>query len=202
MSESIEVTKHEPTDISRRTFIKQLAVVFAGALTATSIEAAISGHTQEADNDKRKHLAFNAQQFALVKHLAEMIIPETDTPGAIGADVHGFMDYQVANCFTKQEREKFLSGLDEMDQVVKRNHGKSFLYCDTKTQTRVLISIEKQSNGFGEQHKSFFKQFKALTLLGYYTSKVGATQELAYLAVPGGYRGSLPFETIGKAWTL
>ena len=41
---------------------------------------------------------------------------------------------------------------------------------------------------------------KELTLVGYYTSEVGATQELRYERAPGRYDGCMPYEDLGRAW--
>jgi hypothetical protein len=46
----------------------------------------------------------------------------------------------------------------------------------------------------------FFRTMKELTLLGYYTSQAGATQELRYAQVPGRFDGCVSFATIGRAW--
>ena len=40
---------------------------------------------------------FPPQQYRMVEHLAEMIIPEDDTPGARKAGVAEFIDFMVAN---------------------------------------------------------------------------------------------------------
>jgi hypothetical protein len=44
-----------------------------------------------------KPLFFTPQQFQMVEHLAEMIIPEDETPGARKAGVGEFIDFMVAN---------------------------------------------------------------------------------------------------------
>jgi hypothetical protein len=41
---------------------------------------------------------------------------------------------------------------------------------------------------------------KELTLLGFFTSEVGATQALRYLPVPGKYDGNVPYKKGDKAW--
>jgi hypothetical protein len=41
---------------------------------------------------------------------------------------------------------------------------------------------------------------KQLTLLGFFTSEVGATQALRYVAVPGKYEGCIPYAKGDKAW--
>jgi hypothetical protein len=51
------------------------------------------------------------------------------------------------------------------------------------------------------QRQPFFHTMKELTLLGYYTSQIGATQELKYAPVPGRFDGCVPFATVGRAWS-
>jgi hypothetical protein len=46
----------------------------------------------------------------------------------------------------------------------------------------------------------FFALLKELTVLGYCTSELGATQGLAYLAVPGEYRGCVGLRPGQKSW--
>jgi len=43
---------------------------------------------------------------------------------------------------------------------------------------------------------------KDLTVLGYFTSEIGAKQALAYLEIPGKYNGCVPLEKGQKAWAL
>ena len=44
------------------------------------------------------------------------------------------------------------------------------------------------------------RHVKDLTLLGYFTAEVGATQALRYDPVPGAYRGSVPLRPGDRAW--
>lgn len=46
----------------------------------------------------------------------------------------------------------------------------------------------------------FFSQFKELTIAGYYTSEIGATQELHWLAAPGRFDADAPLSEIGRTW--
>jgi len=45
----------------------------------------------------------------------------------------------------------------------------------------------------------FFRRMKELTLLGYYTSEIGAMQELKVNPM-GFYRGDIPYRSIGHSW--
>ena len=40
---------------------------------------------------------------------------------------------------------------------------------------------------------------KEAVVFGYYTSQIGASQELGYSPVPGPYR-EVPFSDVGKVW--
>lgn len=48
----------------------------------------------------------------------------------------------------------------------------------------------------------FMRRMKELTLVGYYTSEVGATQELRHEPVPGRFDGCVPFAQIGRTWAV
>jgi gluconate 2-dehydrogenase gamma chain len=47
---------------------------------------------------------------------------------------------------------------------------------------------------------SFFRTMKEWTVLGYYTSQLGATKELRYVRVPGKFEGCVPLAKIGRSW--
>lgn len=57
-------------------------------------------------------------------------------------------------------------------------------------------------NGKAAARVPFFRTFKELTVVGYYTSQVGATRELKYSRVPGRFHGCVPFKTVGRAWSV
>jgi len=50
--------------------------------------------------------------------------------------------------------------------------------------------------------RPFILTTKELALLGFFTSRVGATQVLQYVAIPGAYHGCLPVNQAGngKRW--
>lgn len=48
----------------------------------------------------------------------------------------------------------------------------------------------------------FWRTVKRLTVVAYYTSEAGATEELRYDPVPGTYRGCVPLAEVGRTWAL
>ena len=56
------------------------------------------------------------------------------------------------------------------------------------------------ASGAADDAPPFFRQLKELTVAGYYTSEVGASQELQFNAVMGRYDADVPLAEIGRAW--
>lgn len=190
------------TNISRRDAIKQLAVACGLALSASSLSALASTFSQPTDLTRRKKTLLDIDQLTLVRELGEIIIPTTDTPGAIAAGVHDFINHYTAYCANPAEQQGLIAGLKRINDSAKTRLGKPFLSASKHQQIGLLTSMEKAADGFTPDDRAFFKQLKALVTFGYYTSEIGATQELAYLAIPGGYKGNFKFKQIGKAWAM
>jgi hypothetical protein len=64
------------------------------------------------------------------------------------------------------------------------------------------IDQEAFAAAAGRTEVPWFRTLKELTVLGYYTSETGATQELRYVAVPGRFEGCVPFTQVGRAWAV
>jgi hypothetical protein len=184
---------------SRRTALKQVAALLGLTLSAQALEVLAA-----APEHVRPHglKLLSREEWQMTGVIAELIIPATDTPGALAADVHGFIDHYLAECVGKQEQQEFANGLNTINTIAQKQFHKMFLSCRHAQQVQLLTAIEKTALGFTTADNAFFKFFKSLTLLGYYTSEPGATRELAYLPIPGGYQGNFPFVKIGKAWAL
>ena len=189
-------------DLERRTAIKQLAAFCGLALSASSMSLMANSFSLPTDMSRNKKTFFGPSQLALVMVIGELIIPTTDTPGAIAAGVHDFINHQATYCLSPTDQDKLTATLTKISASAKEKYGKDFLACSSSEQTYLLTDMEQAQNGFTPTDRGGFKQLKGLVIFGYYTSKIGATQELAYLAIPGGYKGDFKFKQIGKAWSL
>ncbi len=63
-----------------------------------------------------------------------------------------------------------------------------------------IDAVNKKPEKEIEEPNHYYKILKELTLLGYFTSKSGATIALEYVKVPGKYTGSMPMQPNQKAW--
>ena len=145
----------------------------------------------------------------LITALAEVIIPETDTPGATTAGVTPFIINMVKDCTPRKEQNKFIDGLEEVAGYAHRHHKQAFEKCSSADQQAIVAYFEKRDRPYkGMAGKisrkligdNFFMLMKKYTVIGYCTSQAGATRGLAYDYVPGKYVGCVPLQPGQKCW--
>lgn len=187
--------------INRREALKRAAILLGGAVSAPTIAGLLSGCQPRASYGPQ---TLSDDQDALVTAIAEHIIPATDTPGARAAQVNQFIDLMLTDNYPEDARSRFLAGLEDVDERCRQAYGGAFLRCSPDEQRAVLTELDEQAFGqnaaFDPANPAFFRMMKELTLVGYYTSEIGASQELQINLTPGRYDGCAPLEEVGRAW--
>jgi hypothetical protein len=84
-------------------------------------------------------------------------------------------------------------------------YGKGFMNITPAQRTSLLNQVNKELKAYNDVKKEddpnhYFGMMKQLTLLGYFSSEIGATQALRYVAIPGKYEGCVPYKKGDKAW--
>ncbi len=193
-----------PDDQSKRGFLFGLSLLVGGAtatqlLGGNAISTALA-YTPQPDSASRAGKLFGQADMLLLRDICALVIPQTETAGAAEVDTHGFIDNQLYHCYPPEDQQKVAAVLSKINQVARQRHKKAFSATSTALQLALLTDLEKTGNGFNEEDRSQFKFLKSQIVFGYYTSEAGASKELAYLPVPGGFKGSIPYDSIGKAW--
>lgn len=190
-------------NMTRREAIMRTGALMGGVVFAPSILGVLKGCTATPGVDWNPTL-FNTTQARMVSALADVILPEDDTPSASQAGVPAFIESMVQNVYNDEQRNRFLNGLDTFG-VDSSNELEGNFY-DLTDEIKFEYTyglnravLEDRSNNRGDE-TPFIMVFRELTMLGYFTSEVGATQVLRYSPVPGRYDGCVPFEEIGRTW--
>jgi hypothetical protein len=155
---------------------------------------------QAAASGTYKPLFFSPQQYHMVEHLADMIIPEDDTPGAKQAGVAEFIDFMVANrvpVSTSRDirsttdaiaagdnaQNRFLAGLGWMNARCHAEFGHDFMDCTRDQQNSLLeeLAYKAKFKAGTESGRAFFQMMRDYTVVGYYTTRIG----LETLGYPG-----------------
>jgi hypothetical protein len=231
--------------ISRREALGRIGLLVGGALSASTVSAILAGCRAEPSADGYAFRALDREQQELTGTLVDLILPETDTPGARAAGVPAFIDKLLADWMDDAERTRFLAGLADVDARARREHNARFVDLDPEQQVALLTVLDREAfppyepppaeedaeaaaaentqagtdamaEGAEEEvgqvdsaaagppaeepPPPFFSQLKELTVAGYYTSEVGATQELQWSAAPGRYDADVPLSEVGRTW--
>lgn len=200
--------------MNRRNALARVAVLMGGTVIGADYfltSCSSPGGKEEAKTDTPgataggAKVAFTPVQIGLLNEVGETILPATKTPGAKAANVGGFMEVMVRDCYKPADQQIFLTGLTKLDQDCQKMHGKAFTACDPAQRTAFLTALDKEQKQFTQNQRKddpshYFRMMKELTLLGFFTSEVGATKALRYLPVPGKYDGNVPYKKGDRAW--
>ena len=110
--------------------------------------------------------------------LAEIIIPETDTPGASEAGVTEFVAALVDGWLDDHDRDRFLAGLDTVDPAARERFGADFADCTAEQQSQYVGDLDAELTRLREDADAnaslyFFHDVKRFTITAYFTSEVG-----------------------------
>ena len=186
-----------PKDTTRREFLQNMALAFGLTTLAPTLVAAAEKLPNKHTNDNN---LITAQNYHFISHLSDIILPATETPGAVLAGVPAFISFVVTSQMACEHQQSFILGLNELRTRANKKNTE-FVTLSNKQQFRRIQQMDKQAySSKPPQWAESYRQLKSMILFGYYTSESGATQELIYSAVPGPYRGCVSYQDIGRSW--
>ncbi len=189
--------------LTRREALHRLTLLVGATVSAPALDAILSGVRAQPMGPEWIPRRVSTDQAELLGLIVDRIIPPTDTPGAREAGVPGFIDTLLDQWVDASERTRFLAGLAGIDEQSTQANGVGFAVATAEQQLALLHRLDAeaiQARADGADPLPFFATLKEWTLVGYYTSEVGATAELQWLAAPGRYQGDLPLREVGRTW--
>jgi hypothetical protein len=202
--------------MNRRQALKSIGAAAALPLASSELFAlgrTAHAHVQQSETrDRYVFQSLDTAESEIVSAATELIIPETDTPGARSARVPEFIDTVLTGWFHEDERRRFLRGIRDLDDRARGADGAGFASCAAAAQIRILKELEAEALRALEDVEPtrlarraaqsapgapFFSVLKWLTVFGYYTSEVGMNKELEFVEFPGSYDGCAPLQGPG-----
>jgi len=142
------------------------------------------------------------QQDATVSCIAELLLPETDTPGATAVGVNRFIDLLLAESMPELQRDRFLAGLAAVDARSESLYGAPFVAARPQQQEALMHALDVRSPETNPtpaeaaalekapiSAEGGFALLKRLAVLGYFTSEPVAKRLLKAPIIPGRYDG-------------
>jgi hypothetical protein len=202
--------------MERREAVKYISILLGGTLVGA--EAFLSG----CQTKKSGNVDWSTDDVAYLNEIGETILPQTTSPGAKAANVGQFMTVMVNDCYPEADQKAFREGMDKLNDASKKDYNSSFMNINPQQRHDLLVKVDKEAKDFQvkvndynnkenkketdeiakgnmnykKQHMAphYFSMMKQLTLLGFFTSEVGATKAVRYIPVPGRYDGCVPYK--------
>lgn len=168
------------------------------ALSGVTAVAALSSCSSTVVDTALVH-TYDAKHQALLRRLVDLIIPDTESPGAIAAGVPEKMERVLLQWMGEPERKEWIEGFTALATELDVN---AFLALNPNDQAAVLRQWDIAAFGADHQRYAFYRKFKREVATAYYRTEAGASEELKYLATPGDWKPCVPYSDIGKAWAV
>lgn len=181
--------------MNRREALSRAAILLGGAISAPTIAALMSGC--KADPKASTSYLSNSEE-ALLNELCDLILPKTTTPSATEAGVPAFIHTIMQECTAQAERDAFAAGLKQLDA-----DAKGFAKLTAEEKLAFLKKLDTDARAAGDKAtppQASWRKLKELTVVGYFTSEIGASEVLEYVPVPGRYDGCIPLKEGQRAY--
>ena len=196
------MTQSDLPDWSRRHFMAGLAL----------FGVAIGSPAQSAVVELQRGQSFAPQQ-ALMRDVAQLVLPRTGTAGAGELGVGSFVLLALAHGLegakkplTDPALEAFKATDGTLDHArwltaeLERRLGGPYLVAPLSSRHAALSALDADAFA-GQAAAAPWRTIKALILLGYYTSQTGGSAELRYEHVPGRWDPDVPMTASTRAFS-
>jgi hypothetical protein len=201
--------------MNRREFLQCAALLVSGASASQlgfSLTEAQRIYLAAAPNFNTGEVEyFTDSQRKIVAAMCEVIIPRTETPGAIDAGVPRFIELMAAGWLNEDERQIFDAGIREIELRIPQEYGDSFERLSAGEQLEIMQDLEDSASDspwyeFANVEREFMSdapficQLKELTIWGFFTSEAGSKQVLRYNPMPMHFDGNTPLDPDDSSW--
>jgi hypothetical protein len=190
--------------MNRRELIKHVSILTGAAVVGS--EFFLSGCKS---NDNVSAGFFTEKDISFFDEVAETILPKTNTPGAKDAEVGKFMASYSTDCYSNDELQLLKEGIRDLNKKSSKMNREFFVYGTAAQKQKVLEEADAEAKKYNEEKEHsrkkvmgphYFTLMKQMVLLGFFTSKPGATQVLRYVPVPGKYEGCIDYKEGETSW--
>jgi hypothetical protein len=147
-----------------------------------------------------------------ISALVDMILPRTETPGALDVKADMFIDKVFAETYDTTGQENIRAEITAFNAECKKKLGAIFIDLSEADRTKVLQEAEATSGKFnpgvwgvsvGKQKPiGFYRSMKSMAIWAYFTSEEMGEKVLSYDPNPGNYEPCKPLSEVRNRWSL
>lgn len=160
--------------MQRRDVFKFGALAAAATTATVELEAQTAAKTTTAGIAAAwKPESMDAHQNDTLATVADLIIPDTDTPGARAANVHRHIDKLLA-VGDDEQRHRFIGALNWLDGYAIEKHDRPFVKCSKEQQVALLTAMDEgNEDGMPQAGQMVFRGIKGMVSRVYYATEIG-----------------------------
>jgi len=197
--------------MNRRSALKKAGVLAGSAVAIPSFFSLL----QSCKSENRlgwQPLFFTENEAKTIAAILDMILPRTDTPGALDVKSDIFIDKVIAKTYDEEAQAKMRTEIAAFNSECEKNFGNAFVELNPADREKVLQAAEKNSGKFspgvwgtavGKQEPiGFYRSIKSMAIWAYFTSEEIGKNVLAYDPIPGTYEPCMPLSEGQNRWSL
>lgn len=186
--------------MDRRSAIKCTSLMAGMAVSSAFVSGFLTGCKPEKRELPYKPTLLNEDQYLFLQKLSNIIIPTTDTPGALELGVPETIETIVAKCYSERNQKLYVNNLEQIGTALGGILDFNNLSLDE--QSKKIMALEK---GLKDQYSAVspaYKELKGSIAASFLNTEYVGKNMLEYLPVPGEYQPCIPLSsTSGKAYT-
>ncbi|HBW84413.1 MAG: hypothetical protein CMD92_04625 [Gammaproteobacteria bacterium] len=175
---------------TRREFVKGLIISVGGA---SALSACGDAATIIATATEEGGQFYSSDEMALVSRISDLIIPRTETPGALDANVPGYLDALMSDWASAETQNYHREALKLISGQLDARSGE-FLTASEPEAIAALSELDREAFE-GGNNLDGYRSFKGYITQSYFATELGATEELKWVAVPGVWDPSVKIAT-------
>jgi len=197
--------------MDRRSALKKAGVLACSAVAIPSLFSLL----QSCKSENRlgwQPLFFTESEAKTIAAILDMILPRTDTPGALDVKSDIFIDKVIAKTYIEEAQAKMRSEIAAFNSECEKNFGSAFIELNASDKEKVLQAAEANSGKFspgvwgtavGKQEPiGFYRSIKSMAIWAYFSSEEIGKNVLAYDPIPGTYEPCMPLSEGQNRWSL
>jgi hypothetical protein len=166
--------------LTRREVIRNLIVSVGGSSLLSACGGRVTLETLAPSAEPR---FYGDREMALLSRMSDLILPRTETPGALDVQVPALLDKLMAEWANAETRTEHRAALAALDAELGARAGGDFLVAPDAAAEQTLAALDRDA--FTGDGLEGYRGLKGLITQMYFATEGGAVDELGWVGVPG-----------------
>jgi|TARA_B110000438_G_scaffold14973_1_gene14289 hypothetical protein len=179
--------------MDRRKAIKRISLSFGSMTVSTGLISIVQ--SCQSDDSLNNLKFFNTTQISFLDRVLEIILPETETPGAISLNLSKFVDAYVSKNIKSEDQKYLFALIDEFISMIVKSENVNSIdqvndeiiekYFSDHLDSGSMISMD------GKNHSQICGLFREMAVNSYKLTEYVMTSKLGFVPIPGYYDGNV-----------